>query len=90
MSPLERLYRLEIEFHRQLRTSAADEAHAAGLHTSYALQCGYEQRISDAGTVAAPEIDSLRQRLAMAGDTRDVLAASDSLKRLLGIRLMGS
>ena len=62
MSPLERLFRLEIEFHRRLRTSDADPAHAPEVHTSYALQSGYEQLIRDAGTVAAADIDGLRQR----------------------------
>ncbi len=85
MTPLERLFRLEIEFHRRLRASASDESHAAGLHTSYALQAGYESLIRAAGTVTAADIDLLRQRLTMAGDVRDVLAASDSLKRLMGI-----
>ena len=73
MSPLERLFRLEIEFHRRLRTSDADPAHAPEVHTSYALQSGYEQLIRDAGTVAAADIDGLRQRLALAGIPRDVL-----------------
>ncbi len=40
MSPLERLFRLEIEFHRRLRTEAAGSGDASSLHTSYALQMG--------------------------------------------------
>jgi hypothetical protein len=70
-------------------SSAAGEAQATGLHTSY-VQSGYEPLIRAAGTVTAADIDGLRQRLALAGDARDVLSASDSLKRLLDIRLMGS
>jgi hypothetical protein len=90
MSPLERLFRLEIEFHRRLRPSADGRADVGALHTSYPLQSGYEPLLREVGAVAAADIDWLRQRLALAGDARDVLAASDSLKVILGIRLMGS
>jgi hypothetical protein len=40
VSPLETLFRLEIEFHRRLRTTAPGTAEASSLHTSYALQSG--------------------------------------------------
>ncbi len=88
MSPLEQLFRLEIEFHRGLRTAAAGTAEANGLHTSYALQAGYERLIPAAGAVTPREVELLRERLTLAGDTRDILAARDSLKQLLGIRLI--
>jgi hypothetical protein len=42
MTPLERLFAFEIEFSRKLRCDAPGTADAAALHTSYALQCGYE------------------------------------------------
>jgi hypothetical protein len=32
--------------------------------------------------------EALRERLALAGDTRDILKAGDSLKQLLGINLL--
>jgi hypothetical protein len=86
--PLEMLFRLEIEFHRRLRTTAPGTAEASSLHTSYALQSGYEQLIPAVGTITARQIEQLRERFTLAGDTRDVLAARDSLKQLLGIRLL--
>ena len=45
MTPLERLFLLEVEFHRRLRTQAPGTADASSLHTSYALQSGYEPLI---------------------------------------------
>jgi hypothetical protein len=42
MSPLEKLFRLEIDFHRRLRTLAPHEPDTGSVHTSYALQSGYE------------------------------------------------
>ncbi len=44
MPPLEMLFRLELEFHRRLRTTAPGTGEAGSLHTSYALQSGHEQR----------------------------------------------
>ena len=88
MSPMEQLFRLEIEFHRRLRTAAPGAAEARTLHTSYALQSGYKQLIPAVGAVTALHIEQLRERLTLAGDTRDLLAARDSLKQLLGIQLL--
>jgi hypothetical protein len=88
MSPLEQLFRLEIEFHHRLRTLAPGSGDAASLHTSYALQCGYEPLLRDLGSVVPHDIESLRARLTLAADTRDLLAARDSLKQLLGLRLL--
>jgi hypothetical protein len=85
MPPLERLFRLEIEFHRKLRTQAPGTIDAGALHTSYALQAGYERLIGAVGTITAGDLDRLHARLTKAGDPRDVLAARDSLKRLLGL-----
>jgi hypothetical protein len=91
MPPLEMLFCLEVEFHRRLRAAAAG-AHAGidagSLHTSYALQSGYEQLIPAVGTVTARQIEQLRERFTLAGDSRDLVAACDSLKELLGIRLL--
>jgi hypothetical protein len=85
VSPLEKLFRLELEFHRRLRTYAVGTADARSLHTSYALQTGYEQLIPAVGTVTAQQIEQLRERFTLAGDTRDLLAARDSLEQLLGM-----
>jgi hypothetical protein len=88
VSPLEQLFRLEIDFHRRLRTQAPGTSDAASLHTSYALQFGYDRLIRSLGPVTNRDVETLRERLAMAGDTRDLLAARDSVRRLLGIRLL--
>jgi hypothetical protein len=88
VSPLEKLFRLEIEFHRRLRTAAPGTADARSLHTSFALQTGYEQLIRSTESVTAGEIEALRERFIRAGDARDLLAARDSLKEILGIPLL--
>jgi hypothetical protein len=84
-APLEKLFRLELEFHRGLRTQALGTADASSLHTGYALQTGYEQLIPAIGIVTARQIEQLRERFTLASDTRDLLAARDSLKQLLGL-----
>ena len=86
MSPLEQLFVLEIEFHRRLRTDAPGTGDAAAIHTSYALQSGYEQILQRVGRVTRPDIEELRERLSLAGDARDVLQARDSVMKILGIR----
>jgi len=86
MTPLERFFVLEVEYHRRLRMVAADPADAAALHTSYALQSGYESLFRSIGRVTVQDIERLAARSTLAGDARDVLAARDSLTRLLGIR----
>jgi hypothetical protein len=85
MAPLEKLYRLELEFHRRLRTQAPGTADPRALHTSYALQSGYEPLLRALGPVTAGEVDRMRERLAPAADARDLLAARDSVELLLGI-----
>ena len=79
MPPLEQLFRLESEFHRQLRTLAAGSTgDAASLHTSYALQCGYEPLIHSLGPIATQDVERLREHLTLTADPRDLLAARDS------------
>jgi len=90
VAPLEKLFRLEIEFHRRLRTEAPGTVDASALHTSYALQSGYEPLLRAAGAGTARDIDRLHDRLALAGDPRDILAARDSLKKLIGLPHPGS
>jgi hypothetical protein len=85
MSPLEELFALEVEFHRKLRCEAPGTRDAAALHTSYALQSGYERLLRQVGRVAAQDVEQVRRRHAMTGDARDVLAARDALTRLLGL-----
>jgi hypothetical protein len=86
MSPLERLFALEIEFHRRLRCEAPGTADPAALHTSYALQSGYEPLLRQLGRVTAQDFTRLADRLNLAGDTREVLAARDALTQMLGLR----
>ena len=88
MSPLETLFRLETDFHRRLRTQAPGTADAGSVHVSYAIQFGYDQLIRSVGSVAIRDLETLKERLMMAGDTRDVLAARDSVGQLLGARLV--
>src|SRR5271157_4891728 len=86
MAPLEQLFSLEVEFHRRLRTNAPGTGDAAAIHTSYALQSGYEQLLQRVGRVTGPDIEAVRERLSLAGDARDVLSARDSVIKVLGIR----
>jgi hypothetical protein len=86
MAPLEQLFRLEVEFHRRLRADACGTVDSGSLHTSYAMQNGYEQLIRGVGAVTAQDVVSLAARQAFAGDTRDVLRARDSVMGLFGIR----
>ena len=55
---------------------------------SYALQSGYEDLIRVVGTVTRQDVIACQERLTLAGDTRDVLSARDSVMGLLGIRLV--
>jgi hypothetical protein len=48
---------------------------------------GYEPLLHALGTVTAKDVERLCDRLALAADPRDALAARDSLKRLLRIPL---
>jgi hypothetical protein len=85
VSPLEKLFRLEIEFHRRLRTAIPGTTDAGSLHTSFALQTGYESLIPAIGTVTHADIDRLRQRLFPIADPRDVLAARAFLMQVLTV-----
>jgi hypothetical protein len=90
MSPLERLFRLEVDFYRQLRTHAPALADTGDLHTSYAIQNGYEELLRSTGPVAALDVERLQNRLLLAADRRDILAASDSVQQLLGLTLQAA
>jgi hypothetical protein len=86
VASLDQLFALEIEFHRRLRQQALGTADITALHTSYALQSGYEQLLRGIGRVTALEIRQLADRFTLTGDPRDVLKARDSVARLLGLR----
>ena len=85
MPPLERLFLLEVEFHRRLRTEAPGTADARSLHTSYALQSGYEPLIRSAHRITGRAIEGVYQLHLLTADPRDLLAARDTLKQLLGL-----
>lgn len=86
MTPLESLFRLEVEFHRRVRALPPGVIEAGSLHTSYALQTGYESLLLDLGAVTAQDIECLCERFVCVADPCDVRAAGDSLQQLLGIR----
>jgi hypothetical protein len=88
MRSLESLFRLEIEFYRRVRVLCPGAANTAGLHTSYALQSGYESLIREVGSVTSQDVERLHHRLMVAADTRDILAARNSLRNVLGPSLL--
>ena len=79
-----------MEFHRKLRCDAPGTVDVAALHTSYALLNGYETLLRSVGRPPRRDLEQVKQRLMLAGDTRDVLAACGSLARLLGVPLTES
>jgi hypothetical protein len=85
MKSQERLFALEMEFHRRLRQSCTGEAEDSEVHTSWAVGMGYEALIARSGAVTAEEVVRMAQRMMALGDPRDVMAARDSVMRLLGI-----
>ena len=54
------------------------------MHTSYALQAGYEPLLSATGPATAHQLKAMQEHLLLAGDPRD-LAAHDSSKHLLDL-----
>jgi hypothetical protein len=89
MGPLERLFAPEVVFHRRLRAEATGSGDSRALHTSYALQSGYEQLIRQSGRAAAGDLETLVERFLLAADPRDVLAARDSILKVLGLPGLG-
>jgi hypothetical protein len=85
MSVLDRLYRLEIEFHRLFRAEGVHAVEAAGIHTSFALQNGYEPLLRTIGIVAPADLAGATERMMGMGDPRDVQAAYHSLRRLIRV-----
>jgi len=82
MSMLDQLYSLEVEFHHQSRSAGMHPADEAGLHTSYALQNGYEGLLRSIGLVDPPILECVKDRMSRCGDPRDVIAAFRWLQRL--------
>jgi hypothetical protein len=86
MAPLEQLFGLEVEFQRRLRTQAHGSADAGTTHISFALQTGYEWLLYSIGRVTGQDVERLVERYRRVADTRDVLAARDSVEQILGIQ----
>jgi PAS domain S-box-containing protein len=88
VSPLEQLFRLELDFHRRLRTQAPGTADAASLHTSYALQSGYEPLVRAIGAVSPHDIEEALQG-ALKGTTLTFMITSAlALILLFGVHLV--
>ena len=85
MSALDRLYRLEIEFHRLFRSEGISSIEAAGIHTSYALQNQYEPLLRTVGLVDPPALAKAAERMMGLGDPRDVQAAYQSLRQFIRV-----
>jgi hypothetical protein len=85
MSPLERLFRLEIDYFRQDREAGYPPG-GNGVHTSYALQGGYEDllRAIPRGTTL-DDVIRMGNRFILGADQRDVFRARDSVTRILGL-----
>jgi hypothetical protein len=86
MAPLEALFALELEFHRRMRLVATGTEDGTAVHTSFALQSGYEPLLRAVGPVTIGDVERLAVRYTLGGDVRDVLRARDSLAGLLGLR----
>jgi hypothetical protein len=82
MTAIEQLFRLEIEFHRRLRTTYNEP----GIHTSWALLLNYEALMRAAEGATFEDVSRTMEKLLLAGDERDVLSARDSVTRLLRVR----
>jgi hypothetical protein len=85
MSVLDRLYSLEIEFHRLFRSEGINAIEAASIHTSYALQNQYEPLLRTVGLVDQSELAKAAERMMGMGDPRDVQAAYHSLRQFVRI-----
>jgi hypothetical protein len=85
MSVLDRLYRLEIEFHRLFRAEGVNAYEAASVHTSYALQNNYEPLLQTIGSVDPADLARATERMMGMGDPRDVRAAYHSLHQIIKV-----
>src|SRR5262245_27645161 len=71
VAPLEQLFLLEVEYHRHLRTETPGTPDPGGLHTSYALQNGYEGLIRAVGAATGKDVEAVKHRHGLAGDPRE-------------------
>lgn len=85
MTVLDHLYSLEIEFHRRFREEAINAVEAWNIHTSYALQHGYEPLLLTIGTVDSAALATAKDRIIGMSDPRNVQAAFHFLRQLVVI-----
>ncbi|ODU00546.1 MAG: hypothetical protein ABS79_03140 [Planctomycetes bacterium SCN 63-9] len=83
MSVLEQLYRLEMEFHRLTEAQSISELEAESIHTSYALQQGYEPLLRTVGVVDTASLAATKDRMAGLYGPRRAEAAFRFLRQLL-------
>ena len=70
-------------FRSRFRLEAINAVEAASIHTSYALQNGYEPLLRTVGTVDPVTLSQAKDRMVAVGDPRDVQAAFNSLRHLI-------
>jgi hypothetical protein len=85
MTALDRLYNLEIEFHRLYRAEGISPIDAAGIHTSYAMQNHYEPLLRMLGAIEPSELAEASERMMGMCDPRDVRAAFHSLRQIIRV-----
>ncbi len=83
MPPLEKFFRLEIEFQRRMRTQSIGLADPASLHTNHVLQTGYESLFRMIGGITQVDLNAMQSRLLLEGDPRDVVEVRKSLRQCL-------
>jgi hypothetical protein len=83
------LFGHEIEFHRLARASGLGVQDRERQHGVYALRRGYEPLLAAAEGVTAAAVRRFGEQLLSSGDPRDILAARDSVLRLLGHSPLG-
>ena len=84
MGPLEQLFALETEFFRELRCRAPTFFDAAEIHTSYALQAGYEALLRRLDELAPRRSTGLAGNRLGSSIQETCRQARDSIMNMLG------
>ncbi len=87
---LNSLFRHEIEFHRLARTAGISQHEREQQHGQHAISQHDEPLIRACEGVTYSSVGEHMQRLLSVGDSRDVLAARDSLLKLLKLSAVGN
>ena len=84
MSGLDRLYRLEIEFHRRFRAERTNALEAASIPSATPCRNRYEPLLRTIGVVNPADLVRATERVMGRGrPARDVRAACHSLRQLV-------